>query len=330
MKASELKKAIESCLAVPTDILFDYLNRYHIFLSKMNFSRSCQNTLFFTIDYEVRLVQYNDAELLIRVEGKDKYQLLGLPLSYDVYKVRDMLGLCLELGVGIDLSDSDSERMKYTPTPDLYMDSYLYDIDSMQGYFRGCSRSTRKNINRFERDFKISIYKSNSVPEDVKLQIPILNEIWLKEFKDGDSGYSHMINATSSCLESVMISHLDSAVIVYRDLEDNIVAYDYFEVWGDTVYALGGKSIIKDLSAFKVVNRNVMYTANELFGATKMDIGYSNSFTVKSLKPKEHAVHLSEAKASFPNVKAMYSMFLPSPRKYKLVDIDDNSQTTLF
>lgn len=330
MKAGELKADIDnSRRAMGTEII-QYFNEYHSFLDRNNLSRCCLATLFFCVNETLRIVDFNGTRLLLKEDKASSYQLMGLPLTDDLIKARDIVSLCIELGIGLDLSDSDLHKLKLNTSPDVFMDSYLYDYESMMGYFKGCSRSTRKNINRFEKDYTMSVFKSNCVSGRVMHGIYNVNDVWLKEMKNDNPLYTHMIDKTTQCLNSHLINLIQSAVIAYSDKDDNLVAYDYFEVWGDTVYALGGKSVIKDLSAFKVVNRNVMQVANDLFGATKMDIGYSNVFSAKSKKPMEHAINLSEAKSSFPNVTSMYSMFYSNSSKYKKAISIDNSSNTLF
>jgi hypothetical protein len=332
MRTNELKNEIENTAYCSGTDIIAYLKEYHTFLSDKGFSACCLATLFFCASStSFKIVNVGNTKFLFKEEGNKKYQLQGLPVADTLDRIREAVSCCLELGIGLDLSDLDLLKLKMSPIPEVIIDSYLYEHSSMFEYLEGCSRSTRKNINRFDREYSFAVFKANCVSDRVMNAIKDINEIWLKEFKDGNKDYEYNIDNTELCLTSHLISLINAAVIVYYDKEDKIVAYDYFEAWGDTVYSLGGKSIIKDLSSFKSVNRNVMKVANDLFGATKMDIGYSTIYKPLSMKPiTENSLKLTEAKSSFPNTRTLYNIFYTKPSKYSKVEAVDNSSNSLF
>ena len=208
MKSGELKNCIDNSRFITGVEIVSYLNKYQQYISDNGFSTCCLATLFFCIDGSYKLVDYNGITLLLKKEKESSYQLMGLPFCSEINRLKDTLNLCIELGIGLDLSEYDLAKLKMSVSPDIYMDNYLYNIDTMNEYLSNCSRSTRKNINRFDKEYSYEVFESKSVPNEIKDRIKTINEIWLKEFKDSSPLYEHMINNTTMCLDSHLIGLL--------------------------------------------------------------------------------------------------------------------------
>lgn len=308
-----------------------FIEQHAEYIAENGYSTSMACTLFYNIDRTFfKVVYINNCSMLI--SNRDEYwELMGLPIG-DKANVREVLSLCLELGVGFDLSKEDASKIGISKKTEIIMDGYTYNIEDFKKYFNECSRSTRKTLNRFDNRYSKYIYKVNSVPKGVKEGIINLNNSWLRDMKDGNESYNYLLHNTVMCLEAEdFIKELQGAVIIYRDESDKLVAYDYFEVWGSVVYALGGKSIIKDLSPFKAVNRNVLYEANRLFGATVMDMGVANAFTERTMEPLDKvSLPLSDAKASLPHTKTMFNRYFFKKKLFNKVDLSSDSTNSLF